>query len=162
MLAGSAQSGIRGRNIGRNESIGVTFEFVRHVQIFDLKELPKVICSVQDIPESALEADESDNQIRLRWHDAKPDRLTLIDAETKPRHLPLREAARVQLHVLAEAASRERIVPGGKRDELHLSLKRTSDAAGIDAAPELPAILDCLVAHVQRDRNPDRIGSGLP
>ncbi len=44
---------------------------------------------------------------RLRWCQVKPDRLTLIDAKTGPRHVLLGESARELLDGLAESASGE-------------------------------------------------------
>ena len=41
---------------------------------------------------------------RLRWCEVKPDRLTLIDAKTGPRHVLLGEAARILLVGLADSA----------------------------------------------------------
>ena len=50
----------------------------------------------------------------LRWCDVKPDRLTLIDAKTGPRHVLLGEAARELLDKFAETASGEWVFPGNK------------------------------------------------
>ena len=48
---------------------------------------------------------------RLRWCEAKDDRLALIDAKTGPRHVQLGEAARELLRGLAETTSKEWGVP---------------------------------------------------
>ena len=48
---------------------------------------------------------------RLRWCQFKPDRLTLIDATTGPRHVLLGEAARELLNGLAETASDDWVLP---------------------------------------------------
>lgn len=52
-----------------------------------------------------------------RWCEVKPDRLTLIDAKTGPRHVLLGEAARELLGSLAETATGEWVFPGKNRDE---------------------------------------------
>ena len=52
----------------------------------------------------------------LRWREVKPDRLTLIDAKTGPRHILLGGAARELLDRLAKSASGEWVFPAGKRD----------------------------------------------
>ena len=49
---------------------------------------------------------------RLRWSEVKPDRLTLTDAKTGPRHVLLGEVARELLKGLAETASGEWVFPG--------------------------------------------------
>ena len=54
---------------------------------------------------------------RLRWCEVKPDRLTLIDAKTGPRHVLLSEAARELLNGMAETASEEWVFPGDKGNE---------------------------------------------
>ena len=53
----------------------------------------------------------------LRWCEVKPDRLTLIDAKTGPRHVLLGEAARELLDGLAETASGQWVFPGKGEDE---------------------------------------------
>ena len=45
---------------------------------------------------------------RLRWLEVKPDRLALIDAKTRPRHVLLGEAARTLLDGLAEGGGSDR------------------------------------------------------
>ena len=76
---------------------------------------------------------------RLRWCEVKPDRLTLIDAKTGPRHVLLDEAARELLAGLAESASGEWVFPASRRDgplgknELYGFWRKTRDAAGIVA-----------------------------
>ena len=73
----------------------------------------------------------------LRWCEVKPDRLTLIDAKTGPRHVLLGEAARELLNGLAETASGEWVFPGGKgngplsTDDLWRFWIKARDAAGI-------------------------------
>ena len=53
---------------------------------------------------------------RLRWCEVKPDRLTLIDAKTGPRHVLLGESVRETLDSLAETASGEWVFPATRRD----------------------------------------------
>ena len=79
----------------------------------------------------------------LRWCEVKPDRLTLIDAKTGPRHVLLGEAAPELLDSLAETASGRWVFPGGKgngplsTNDLWAFWTRARDAAGIvaDARP---------------------------
>ncbi|MYA96669.1 MAG: tyrosine-type recombinase/integrase, partial [Nitrospinae bacterium] len=79
----------------------------------------------------------------LRWCEVKPDRLTLTDAKTGPRHVLLGEAARELLNRLAGTASGEWVFPGSKRDgplgkhELHYFWITTRDVAGIVADARL-------------------------
>ena len=49
---------------------------------------------------------------RLRWHEVKPDRLTLSDAKTGPRHVLRGDAARELLEGLAGSASGAWVFPG--------------------------------------------------
>ena len=66
----------------------------------------------------------------------QPDRLTLIDAKTVPRHVLLGEAARELLGSLADTASGEWVFPGNKgngpltKHELYYFWIKTRDAAG--------------------------------
>ncbi|MDE0002613.1 MAG: tyrosine-type recombinase/integrase [Rhodospirillaceae bacterium] len=79
----------------------------------------------------------------LRWCEFKPDRSTLTDAKTGPRHLLLGEAARELLNALAEIASGEWVFPDGKENgplstnNLWMFGINVSDAVGIvpDAQP---------------------------
>ncbi|MDE0380489.1 MAG: tyrosine-type recombinase/integrase [Rhodospirillales bacterium] len=79
----------------------------------------------------------------LRWREVKPDRLTLNDSKTGPRHLLLGEAARELLNSLAGTASGESVFPGGKEtglpstNDLWIFWIKARDAAGIvpDAQP---------------------------
>ena len=74
---------------------------------------------------------------RLRWSEVKPDRLTLIDAKTGPRHVLLGEAAWELLDGLGDTASGEWVFPGKVADEplgrndLYWFWRRVRDAAGI-------------------------------
>ena len=89
----------------------------------------------------------------LRWCEVKPDRLTLIDAKTGPRHVLLGEAARELLAGLSETASGEWVFPASKRDgplgtnELYHFWTSTRDAAGIVADARLH---DLRHAHASR------------
>ena len=73
----------------------------------------------------------------LRWCEVKPDRLTLIDAKTGPRHVLLGDSARELLASIAETATGEWVFPGGKGDgplstnDLWAFWTRVRDAAGI-------------------------------
>ena len=79
----------------------------------------------------------------LRWCEVKPDRLTLIDSKTGPRHVLLGEAARELLRGLAETASGEWVYPcdrgGGSlsTDNLWRFWIKARDAAGIVAVGRL-------------------------
>ena len=53
----------------------------------------------------------------LRWCEVNPDRLTLVDAKTGPRHVLLGEVARELPNSLAETASVEWVFPGKSGDE---------------------------------------------
>ena len=53
---------------------------------------------------------------RLRWNEVKPDRLTLSDSKTGPRHVLLGKAARELLDGLGETASGEWVFPGRGRN----------------------------------------------
>ena len=73
----------------------------------------------------------------LRWSEVKPDRLTLIDAKTGPRHLLLGEDARELLNGLAEPACGEWVFPDDKGNgplstsDLWSFWTKARDAAGI-------------------------------
>ena len=90
---------------------------------------------------------------RLRWCEVKPDRLTLIDAKTGPRHVLLGEAARELLDSLAETASGEWVFPATRRDgpltsnELHYFWTTTRDAAGIVADARLHDLRHAHASH---------------
>ena len=90
---------------------------------------------------------------RLRWCEVKPDRLTLIDAKTGPRHVLLGEAARELLGGLAEAASGEWVFPGQSGDEplgkndLYWFWRKTRDAAGIVADARLHDLRHAYASH---------------
>ena len=89
----------------------------------------------------------------LRWCEVKPDRLTLIDAKTGPRHVLLGEAARALLHGLAETASGEWVFPGGKgtgplsTNDLWTFWTRACDAAGIVADVRLHDLRHAHASH---------------
>ena len=74
---------------------------------------------------------------RLRWCQVRPDRLTLIDAKTGPRHVLLGEAARELVDSLAESASGEWMFPASRREgplsknSLYYFWTATRDVAGI-------------------------------
>ena len=90
---------------------------------------------------------------RLRWSEVKPDRLTLIDTKTGPRHVLLGEAARALLAGLAESASGECVFPGRSGDgplgsnELHYFWTTTRDAAGIVADARLHDLRHAHASH---------------
>ena len=73
----------------------------------------------------------------LRWSEVKPDRLTLTDSKTGPRHVLLGETARELLGSLAGKAPGEWVFPGNGADEplnkndLWRFWITTWDAAGI-------------------------------
>ena len=89
----------------------------------------------------------------LRWCEVKPDRLTLIDAKTGPRHVLLGEAARELLDGLAEAASGEWVFPATRRDgplsknELYYFWTTTRDVAGIVADARLHDLRHAHASH---------------
>ena len=86
------------------------------------------------------------------WSD-KPDRLTLIDAKTGPRHVLLGEAARELLYGLAEAASGEWVFPGDEgngplsTDDLWKFWIKARDAAGIVADARLHDLRHAHASH---------------
>ena len=90
---------------------------------------------------------------RLRWCEVKPDRLTLIDGKTGPRHALLGEAARELLAGLAETASGEWVFPGkGEEEPLHKDdlwtfWTRTRDEAGIVADARLHDLRHAHASH---------------
>ena len=90
---------------------------------------------------------------RLRWCEVKPDRLTLIDAKTGPRHVLLGEAARELLDGLAENASGKWVFPGKGRDEpltkerLYSFWTKARDAAGIVADARLHDLRHAHASH---------------
>ena len=90
----------------------------------------------------------------LRWCEVRPDRLTLIDAKTGPRHVLLGEAARELLDDLAETASGERVFPGGNgngplsTNDLWVSWTKVRDAAGIVADARLQDLRHAHAFHV--------------
>ncbi|MXW90375.1 MAG: tyrosine-type recombinase/integrase, partial [Rhodospirillaceae bacterium] len=89
----------------------------------------------------------------LRWCEVKPDRLTLTDAKTGPRHVLLGEAARALLDGLADTASGEWVFPGRSEDEplnkndLWTFWIRTRDAAGIVADARLHDLRHAHASH---------------
>ncbi len=89
----------------------------------------------------------------LRWSEVKPDRLTLIDAKTGPRHVLLGGAARDLLASLAGTASGEWVSPGkdggGPLAEhvLNWFWKRTRSAAGIVADARLHDLRHAHASH---------------
>ena len=90
---------------------------------------------------------------RLRWCEVRPDRLTLIDAKTGPRHVLLGEAARELLDSLAESASGEWVFPGKGaheplgENELFYFWTTTRDAAGIVADARLHDLRHAHASH---------------
>ena len=74
---------------------------------------------------------------RLRWCEIKANRLTLITSKTRPRHVPLDEAARALLNGLAETAFGQWVFPGENGDEpltegaLYWYWTKARDAAGV-------------------------------
>ena len=90
---------------------------------------------------------------RLRWCEVKPDRLTLIDAKTGPRHVLLGEAARELLDGLAGRASGEWVFPGKGKDQplnkndLWTFWTKTRDAAGIVADARLHDLRHAHASH---------------
>ena len=89
----------------------------------------------------------------LPWCEVKPDRLTLSDAKTGPRHVLLGEAARELLDGLAETASGEWVFPGGKgngplsTDDLWRFWIKARDAAGIVADARLHDLRHSHASH---------------
>ena len=89
----------------------------------------------------------------LRWCEVKPDRLTLIDAKTGPRHVLLGEVARELLAGLADSASGEWVFPGKSGDEplsenaLYWFWIKTRDAAGIMADARLHDLRHAHASH---------------
>ena len=90
---------------------------------------------------------------RLRWCEVKPDRLTLIDATTGPRHVLLGEEARDLLDGLAESASGEWVFPGKGEDKplskhvLYDFWLGVRDAAGIVAYARLHDLRHAHASH---------------
>ena len=90
---------------------------------------------------------------RLRWCEVKPDRLTLTDAKTGPRHVLLGEAARELLACLAETESGEWVFPGKGVDEalgeneLYWFWRGVRDAAGIVADARLHDLRHAHASH---------------
>ena len=90
---------------------------------------------------------------RLRWSEVKPDRLTLIDAKTGPRHVLLGEAARELLDGLAATASGEWVFPGKSEDKplskhvLYDFWLGVRDAAGIVADARLHDLRHAHASH---------------
>ena len=89
----------------------------------------------------------------LRWCEVRPDRLTLTDAKTGPRHVLLGEAARELLASLAEATSGEWVFPGNDADrplgknDLYWFWRRARDAAGIVADARLHDLRHAHASH---------------
>ena len=89
----------------------------------------------------------------LRWCEVKPDRLTLIDAKTGPRHVLLGAAARELLDSLAESASGKWVFPGHKgdgplsTDDLWRFWIRARDEAGIVADGRLHDLRHAHASH---------------
>ena len=90
---------------------------------------------------------------RLRWSEVKPDRLTLIDAKTGPRHVLLGDSARELLDGLAETASGDWVFPGKNGDEpltkgdLYSFWIKARDAAGIVADARLHDLRHAHASH---------------
>ena len=89
----------------------------------------------------------------LRWCEVKPDRLTLIDAKTGPRHVLLGEAARGLLDGLAEMVSGEWVFPGKggdeplTKDDLYSFWLKARDTAGIVADARLHDLRHAHASH---------------
>ena len=90
---------------------------------------------------------------RLRRCEVKPDRLTLSDVKTGPRHVLLGEAARELLAGLTETASGEWVYPACRRDEplgnneLYSFWIKARDAAGIVADARLHDLRHAQASH---------------
>ena len=90
---------------------------------------------------------------RLRWSEVKSDRLTLIDAKTRPRHVLLGETARELLDGSAETVSGEWVFPGRREDEpldkndLWKFWTKARDAAGIVADARLHDLRHAHASH---------------
>ena len=90
---------------------------------------------------------------RLRWAEVKPDRLTLTDSKTGPRHVLLGEAARELLEGLAETAAGEWVFPDKGADrplgenDLYWFWRKTRDAAGIVADARLHDLRHAHASH---------------
>ena len=90
----------------------------------------------------------------LRWCEVKPDRLTLIDAKTGPRHVLLGETARELLDSLADTASGEWVFPSKGGDEpltknaLYRFWTKVRDKAGIVADARLHDLRHTHASHV--------------
>ena len=96
----------------------------------------------------------------LRWPEVKPDRLSLIEAKTVPKHVLLGEAARELLDRLAGSASREWVFPGENADEpltthaLYGFWLKARDAAGIVADARLNDLRHAHASPAPRIRRP--------
>lgn len=90
---------------------------------------------------------------RLRWREVKPDRLTIVDAKTGPRHVLLGDAARELLNSLAVFASGEWVFPSSWRDgpltknELYWFWATTHDAAEVVADARLHDLRHAPASH---------------
>ena len=90
---------------------------------------------------------------RLRWREVKPDRLTLIDTKTGPRHVLLGDAARELLDSLAVFALGEWVFPSSRRDgplaknELNWFWTATRDAAEVAADARLYDLRHAHASH---------------
>ena len=90
---------------------------------------------------------------RLRWCEVKPDRLTLSDAKTGPRHVLLGGAARELLAGLAETVSGEWVFPATRREgplganELYYFWTVTRNTAGIVADARLHDLRHAHASH---------------
>ncbi|MDE0147261.1 MAG: tyrosine-type recombinase/integrase [Rhodospirillaceae bacterium] len=90
---------------------------------------------------------------RLRWSEVKPDRLTLIDAKTGPRHVLLGDSARELLASIAETATGEWVFPASRRDgplskhDLHYFWITTRNRAGIVADARLHDLRHAHASH---------------
>jgi len=90
---------------------------------------------------------------RLRWSEVRPDRLTLTDSKTGPRHVLLGEAARELLDGLAETATGEWVFPGRSGDgpltksALYKLWIKSRDAARIVADARLHDLRHAHASH---------------
>ena len=141
----------------------------------DLAKLGAVLCQRQDgnpvcvaavrlIPLTGCRPGEIR---RLSWCEVKPDRLTLIDAKTGPRHVLLGEAARELLNGLAETASGEWVFPGKDRDEplnkndLYQFWIKARDGAGIVADARLHDLRHAHASHAVMNGESLRVAGRL-
>ena len=104
----------------------------------------------------------------LRWRVVNPDRLTLIDAKTGPRHVLLGEAARELLHRLAVSACEEWVFPSDQENgtlsanDLWRFWTTTRDAAGIVADALLHDLRHAHASHAVMNGETLHVAQRLP